>query len=163
VAEGRIAEARGAYDQALEEYETRARLFERNPDAIPERDVEKAKTLAEARKGALYAAVATKTSTEAEVNRLLPAHGSRRATRLRVSFDRRIEPESPGARITSDGGLLAYRELDDAFGLTTVAASTLTEGRRGKNIRHHLLGLLRQAIYAHSRGEPRDALVARRY
>ena len=73
VAEGRIAEARGAYDQALEEYETRARLFERNPDAIPERDVEKAKTLAEARKGALDAAIATKTSTEAEVNTLLPA------------------------------------------------------------------------------------------
>ena len=49
------------------------RLFERNPDAIPERDVEKAKTLVEARKGALDAAIATKTSTEAEVNTLLPA------------------------------------------------------------------------------------------
>jgi multidrug resistance efflux pump len=65
VAEGRIAEARGAYDQAVEEYETRARLFARNRDAIPERDVEKAKTLVEARKGALDAALATKTSTEA--------------------------------------------------------------------------------------------------
>ena len=59
---------------------------------------------------------------------------------LRVAFDRRIKLEFHGARITSDGGLLAYRELDDAFGLTAMAASTLGEGRRGKNIRHQLLG-----------------------
>jgi multidrug resistance efflux pump len=73
VAEGRIAEAQGAYDQALEEYETRARLFARNPDAISEREVEKARTLVEARKGALDAAVASRSSTEVEVNTLLPA------------------------------------------------------------------------------------------
>src|SRR3712207_7859917 len=66
---------------------------------------------------------------------------------LRVAFDRRLKLEFHGARITSDGGLLAYRELDDALGLTTTAASTLAEGRRGKNIRHRLLGLLRQAVY----------------
>src|SRR5262245_61935728 len=57
-----------------------------------------------------------------------------------------------GARITSDGGLLAYRELDDALGLTATAASALAEGRRGKNIRHRLLGLLRQAIYGRLAG-----------
>ena len=37
---------------------------------------------------------------------------------LRVDFDRRIKLEFHCARITSDGGLLAYRELDDAFELT---------------------------------------------
>ena len=61
-----------------------------------------------------------------------------------VAFDRRIKLEFHGARITSDGGLLAYRELDDALGLTVVAASTLAEGRRGWNLRHRLLGLLWQ-------------------
>jgi hypothetical protein len=49
-------------------------------------------------------------------------------------------------------GLLAYRELDDALGLTSAAASVLAEGRRGKNIRHRLLGLLRQAIYGRLAG-----------
>jgi hypothetical protein len=71
---------------------------------------------------------------------------------LRVTFDRRLKLEFHGARITSDGGLLAYRELDDALGLTAVAASALAEGRRGKNIRHRLLGLLRQAVYGRLAG-----------
>ena len=55
---------------------------------------------------------------------------------LRVAFDRRLKLEFHGARITSDGGLLAYRELDDALGLTSMAVSALTEGRRGRNISH---------------------------
>src|SRR3954454_17854528 len=71
---------------------------------------------------------------------------------LRVAFDRRIKLEFHGARITSDGGLLAYRELDDAFGLTTTGVSALADGRRGTNIRHRLLGLLRQAVYGRLAG-----------
>src|SRR3982751_3934835 len=71
---------------------------------------------------------------------------------LRVAFDRRVKLEFHGARITSDGGLLAYRELDDTLGLTATGVSVLAEGRRGKNIRHRLLGLLRQAVYGRLAG-----------
>src|SRR3954452_11190683 len=60
------------------------------------------------------------------------ATGEAKEPPLRVIFDRRIKLEFHGARITSDGGLLAYRELDDVFDLTAMAASTLSEGRRGK-------------------------------
>jgi hypothetical protein len=80
------------------------------------------------------------------------ATGEAKEPPLRVTFDRRVKLEFHSARITSDAGLLAYRELDDALGLTATAASTLAEGRRGKNIRHRLLGLLRQAVYGRLAG-----------
>jgi hypothetical protein len=80
------------------------------------------------------------------------ATGEAKHAPLRVTFDRRLKLEFHGARITSDGGLLAYRELDDALGLTAMAASLLSENRRGRNTRHRLLGLLRQAVYGRLAG-----------
>src|SRR3954462_6326187 len=80
------------------------------------------------------------------------ATGEAKEPPLRVTFDRRLKLEFSGPRIPSDGGLLAYRALDDVFDLTAMAASTLGEGRRGKNIRHQLLGLLRPAVYGRLAG-----------
>jgi hypothetical protein len=80
------------------------------------------------------------------------ATGEAKVPPLRVAFDRRLKLEFHGARITSDGGLLAYRELDDALGLTALAAAALSDGRRGRNTRHQLLGLVRQAVYGRLAG-----------
>jgi hypothetical protein len=49
--------------------------------------------------------------------------------------------------VTSDAGLLNYRELDDALGLTDMASEVLAEARTGKNGRHASAGLLRQAVF----------------
>jgi multidrug resistance efflux pump len=72
-ADGRIAEAQGGYDQAFDEYSTRAELLARKSAGIAEREVERAKSLLDARRGALEAAIANKSSIEAQVNTLLPA------------------------------------------------------------------------------------------
>jgi Transposase DDE domain group 1 len=80
------------------------------------------------------------------------ATGEAKEPPLRPIFDRRIKLEFHGARITSDGGLLAYRELDDALGLTDIAISKLLDGRRGKNTRHKLGGLFRQSVFGRLAG-----------
>jgi len=80
------------------------------------------------------------------------ATGEAREPPLRPAFDRRIKLEFHGSRLTSDGGLLAYRELDDAFGLTDTAITKLLDGRRGKNVRHKLGGLFRQSVFGRLAG-----------
>ena len=57
-----------------------------------------------------------------------------------------------GSVVTSDAGLLAYRELDDALGLSAVAGETLADARTGKNGRHALVGLLRQSVFGRLAG-----------
>jgi DDE family transposase len=49
--------------------------------------------------------------------------------------------------VTSDAGLLAYRELDDALGLTEMAGETLADAQTGRNGRHALVGLPRQSVF----------------
>ena len=71
---------------------------------------------------------------------------------LRLDFDRRLLLQFRGSAITSDAGLLAYRELDDTLRLTDTAAETLADTRTGKNGRHRLAGLLRQSVFGRFAG-----------
>jgi hypothetical protein len=55
-----------------------------------------------------------------------------------MNSDGSLRLEFHGATITSDAGLLAYRELDDALGLSEIAEACLHDDRNGKNTRHGL-------------------------
>lgn len=57
-----------------------------------------------------------------------------------------------GSSISSDGGLLLHRELDDALGLTDMAAGLLSDPRTGTNGRHCLAGLLRESVFSRLAG-----------
>ena len=78
--------------------------------------------------------------------------GDSEKTPLKLNFDPKVRLEFRGASITSDAGLLACRELDDALGLTDPAADFLKESRTGNNIRHRLIPLLRQSVYSRLAG-----------
>jgi len=71
---------------------------------------------------------------------------------LRLDFDRRLMLQFCGSVVTSDAGLLPYRELDDVLGLTVIAGNSLADARTGKNGRHALVGLLRQSVFSRLAG-----------
>ena len=61
---------------------------------------------------------------------------------LRLQFNPKVRLAFHGATITTDAGLLAFREFDDALGLSEIAEDYLQESRTGRNILHHLVPLL---------------------
>lgn len=78
--------------------------------------------------------------------------GETRKDALGLDFDRKLKLEFHGTKVTSDAGLLSYRELNEALGLTSAIDSELRDKRTGKNTRHSIAALLRQSIYSRLAG-----------
>jgi hypothetical protein len=71
---------------------------------------------------------------------------------LRVNFDSRLRVKFIGSKVTTDAGLLAYREIDEMLGLTGMGLEMLTDSRLGSNKQHGFVPLLRQSIYSRLAG-----------
>lgn len=82
------------------------------------------------------------------------AHPSGSSSRgdLRLDFDRRVRLEFRGSQLSSDGGLLLVRKLDEALGLSDLASAALAEHPTGANRVHQMAGLFRQAVYGRLAG-----------
>ncbi len=64
---------------------------------------------------------------------------------FQLSFNPSLKVDFQGSRVTSDGGLLLVRELDERLGLSEVTAEHLTDSH-GKNTQLPMADLLRQAV-----------------
>ena len=66
---------------------------------------------------------------------------------FQLSFNASLKIDFQGSRVTSDGGLILVRELDERLGLGALIAEHLSDPRRGKNTQLPLADLLRQFVY----------------
>jgi Transposase DDE domain group 1 len=71
---------------------------------------------------------------------------------FQLSFNSSLRVEFQSARVTSDGGLILVRELDERLGLSALMERHLIDSRRGKNVQLPLSDLLRQSIYSRLAG-----------
>ena len=70
----------------------------------------------------------------------------------RLDFDRRVRVEFHGSKISSDGGLLLFRELDDVLGLHDLVGEHVVDTRTGHNRLHSIVALSRQSIFGRLAG-----------
>jgi hypothetical protein len=71
---------------------------------------------------------------------------------FQLSFNSSLQVDVQGSRVTSDGGLILVRELDERLGCSERIAQHLTDPRRGKNTQLPLADLLRQSVYSRLAG-----------
>jgi hypothetical protein len=63
-----------------------------------------------------------------------------------------LKVDFQGSRVTSDGGLILVRELDERLGLKKLIEEHLSDSRQGMNKQFTLPDLLRQPVYSRLAG-----------
>lgn len=77
--------------------------------------------------------------------------GEKQNQPFQLSFNPSVKVDFQGSRVTSDGGLVLVRELDERLGFSELIEQHLTDSR-GKNTQLPLADLLRQSIYSRMAG-----------
>ncbi len=78
--------------------------------------------------------------------------GDKQNQPFQLSFNASLKVDFQGSRVTSDGGLILVRELDERLGLGELIERHLTDSRRGKNTQLPIADLLRQSVYSRLAG-----------
>ena len=71
---------------------------------------------------------------------------------FQLSFNSSLRVDFQGSRVTSDGGLILVRELEERVGMGALIEQHLTDTRRGRNTQFPLADLLRQSVYSRLAG-----------
>ena len=77
--------------------------------------------------------------------------GEKQNQPFQLSFNASLKVDFQGSRVTSDGGLILVRELDERLGFGELIAQHLNDPR-GTNTRLPLADLLRQSVYSRLAG-----------
>ena len=78
--------------------------------------------------------------------------GDKQNQPFQLSFNASLKIDFQGSRVTSDGGLIVVRELDERLGFGELIENNLTDSRRGKNTQLPLADLFRQSVYSRLAG-----------
>jgi GH35 family endo-1,4-beta-xylanase len=78
--------------------------------------------------------------------------GEKQNRPFQLSFNASLKIDFQGSRVTSDGGLILVRELDERMGFGDLITQHLTDSRKGKNTRLPLADLFRQSVYSRIAG-----------
>jgi len=78
--------------------------------------------------------------------------GEKQNQPFQLSFNASLKVDFQGSRVTSDGGLILVRGLDERLGFGDLIAQHLTDSRKGKNTQLPLADLLRQSVYSRIAG-----------
>jgi len=78
--------------------------------------------------------------------------GDKERKPFQFSFNGFLKVDFQGSRVTSDGGLLLVRELDERLGLGKLIDEHLTDTRQGENKKFPLADLVRQSVYSRLAG-----------
>ena len=78
--------------------------------------------------------------------------GEKQNQSFQLLFNAPLKVDFQGSRVTSDGGLILIRELDERLGLEKLIEEHLSDSRQGLNKQFTLADLLRQSVYSRLAG-----------
>ena len=143
-ADGKIQEAKGAYEQALDELNTKQELRRRNADVVATREIERLENMVEGRKGGVVGAEAARQAAETRLSTLLPAQ---RATAIATLKQAQVELDKTVVYAGVSGRVEQFiLQVGDIVNPLIRAAGILIPRESGRNVLHAGFGQLEAQV-----------------